>query len=83
MFISAFIGGIMLSFASHGADYMMVQRVLATKNVRSAQKAMIGSGIFVIIQFTLFLLIGTIIYVSTDCILLEKDNKIIILCYNC
>ena len=40
MFISAFIGGIMLSFASHGADYMMVQRVLATKNVRSAQKAM-------------------------------------------
>ena len=43
-FISAVIGGIMLSFSSHGVDYMMVQRVLATKDEFSAKKAMIGSG---------------------------------------
>ena len=55
IFISSIIGGAMLSFSSHGVDYMMVQRVLATKDILSAKKAMIGSGIFVLIQFILFL----------------------------
>ena len=76
MFISAFIGGTMLSFASHGADYMMVQRVLATNNIRSARNAMIGSGIFVIIQFSLFLFIGSLIYIASGCLIIEKDREI-------
>ena len=38
-FLSAFIGGTMLSLASHGSDYMMVQRVLATNNINSAKKS--------------------------------------------
>ncbi len=76
MFFSAFIGGAMLSFASHGADYMMVQRVLATNNVDAARKAMIGSGVFVIIQFSLFLFIGSLIYIATDCLMIEKDREI-------
>ena len=76
MFFSAFIGGTMLSFASHGADYMMVQRVLATNNMNAARKAMIGSGIFVIIQFSLFLFIGSLIYIATDCLMIEKDREI-------
>lgn len=75
MFISAFIGGTMLSFASHGADYMMVQRVLATKNILSAKKAMIGSGIFVSIQFTLFLFIGSLIYIASGGMQIEKDQE--------
>ena len=75
-FISAFIGGTMLSLSSHGADYMMVQRVLATKDISSAKKAMIGSGIFVFIQFSLFLFIGSLIYVHTDCYMLDKDQEI-------
>ena len=54
-FISAIIGGIFLSFSSHGVDYMMVQRVLTTKDLRSGQKAMIGSGVFVLLQFAIFL----------------------------
>ena len=54
MFFSAILGGAMLSFSSHGADYMMLQRVLATKNVSSARTAMIGSGFFVFIQFSIF-----------------------------
>ena len=45
--LSAFIGGALLSFASHGADYMMVQRVLTCKSLKSARMAMIGSGVFV------------------------------------
>ena len=76
MFVSAFIGGTMLSFASHGADYMMVQRVLATKNINSARKAMIGSGFFVLFQFTIFLFIGSLIYLVGNCNFIEKDREI-------
>ncbi len=75
-FFAAFIGGTMLSFASHGSDYMMVQRVLATNNINSAKKAMIGSGIFVLFQFLLFLFIGSLIYIISDCIMIEKDREI-------
>ncbi len=76
MFFSAFIGGTMLSFASHGADYMMVQRILSIKKLESAKKAMIGSGIFVFLQFSIFLFIGSLIYLATDCSLLDKDREI-------
>ena len=75
-FFSAFIGGCMLSFASHGSDYMMVQRVLATSSLDSARKAMIGSGIFVLIQFSLFLFIGSLIYMISDCVMIDKDREI-------
>ena len=60
--LSAFIGGALLSFASHGADYMMVQRVLTCKNLKSARMAMIGSGIFVFVQFLIFLCAGSLIW---------------------
>ena len=41
---------------------MMVQRVLTTKDLSSGRKAMIGSGIFVLIQFTIFLFAGSLIH---------------------
>lgn len=75
LFGSAFIGGIFLSFASHGADYMMVQRTLTCSNLQSARKAMIGSGFFVFFQFSLFLFAGSLIYVSLGGIPLEKDRE--------
>jgi len=75
MFFSALTGGIFLSFASHGADYMMVQRVLATRDLDSARKAMIGSGIFVFLQFTIFLMIGSLIYIYFEGIAIEKDRE--------
>ncbi len=52
------IGGAFLSMASHGADQLIVQRLLASQNLRDARKALIGSGIAVIAQFALFLVIG-------------------------
>ena len=61
LFINGLIGGTFLSFASHGVDYMMVQRALSCKDLPSARKAMIGSGIFVFIQFSIFLLVGTLL----------------------
>jgi Na+/proline symporter len=52
------IGGAFLSMASHGADQLIVQRLLASQNLGDARKALIGSGIAVIVQFALFLVIG-------------------------
>jgi SSS family solute:Na+ symporter len=52
------IGGAFLSMASHGADQLIVQRLLASANLKDARKALIGSGIVVILQFVLFLVIG-------------------------
>ncbi|MBW6458141.1 MAG: sodium:solute symporter, partial [FCB group bacterium] len=56
------IGGAMLSLASHGTDQLIVQRILSCKNVRESQKAMIGSGIVVLVQFIIFLFIGLMLY---------------------
>ena len=75
LFISALLGGALLSFSSHGVDYMMVQRVLGTKDLDSAKKAMIGSGIFVFIQFGVFLLAGSLIFVLMGGVELERDRE--------
>jgi SSS family solute:Na+ symporter len=52
------IGGAFLSMASHGADQLIVQRLLASESLKDARKALIGSGVAVFIQFALFLTIG-------------------------
>src|SRR5688500_1412335 len=52
------IGGAFLSMASHGADQLIVQRLLASGRLQDARRALIGSGIAVFIQFALFLTIG-------------------------
>ncbi len=52
------IGGAFLSMASHGADQLIVQRLLTASSLTDARKALIGSGIAVIAQFALFLMIG-------------------------
>src|SRR5687767_165259 len=52
------IGGAFLSMASHGADQLIVQRLLASSTLKDARKALIGSGVAVLIQFALFLMIG-------------------------
>ncbi len=74
-FLSALAGGAFLSFASHGADHMMVQRVLGTNSLSSAKKAMIGSGLFVTIQFAVFLLAGSIIYIYFNGLPMDKDRE--------
>jgi SSS family transporter len=75
LFVSAVFGGMLLSFASHGADYMMVQRVLACRDLSSARKAMVGSGIFVFIQFAVFLLAGSLIYLHLGGVEMVKDRE--------
>ncbi len=60
--ISGLLGGAFLSMASHGTDQLIVQRLLSTNNLRQAQKAIIGSGVLVILQFVIFLLVGVALY---------------------
>jgi len=74
-FGSAFFGGIFLSLASHGVDFMMVQRVLGCSNLGDAKKALIGSGIFVFIQFAIFLFAGSLIYLFMGGVPIEKDRE--------
>jgi Na+/proline symporter len=74
-FPGAFLGGIFLSLSSHGVDYMMVQRVLGCRNLGAAKKAMIGSGFFVLCQFSVFLLAGTLIYLFMHGAPMEKDRE--------
>lgn len=60
--VAGIIGGAFLSMASHGTDQLIVQRLLATKNLKNAQKAIIGSGVIIIFQFAIFLLVGVLLF---------------------
>lgn len=61
--LAGIVGGAMLAISSHGTDQLIVQKALACRNLRDAQKAMIVSGILVDLQFLLFLLIGVWLFV--------------------
>ncbi len=60
--IGGLLGGAFLSMASHGTDQLIVQRLLTTKTLRDSQKAIIGSGIIVIIQMAIFMLLGVLLF---------------------
>ena len=62
--LSGLIGGALLSAASHGTDHLIVQRLLGTKSLRDARLALVGSGVIVIVQFALFLLVGTMLWAA-------------------
>ncbi len=68
------IGGAFLSMASHGTDQLIVQRLLATKELKQSQKAIIGSGIIIIIQFAIFLLIGVMLYAYYGATNIKSDE---------
>jgi len=56
------IGGAFLSMASHGTDHLIVQRLLAAGKLDKSRKALIGSGIVIIFQFALFLVLGVLLF---------------------
>ena len=62
--IGGLVGGALLSAASHGTDHLIVQRLLATRSLRDARIALVGSGAVVIVQFLLFLLVGSAIWAA-------------------
>ncbi|HXS77170.1 MAG TPA: sodium:solute symporter [Terracidiphilus sp.] len=62
-FWSGIIGGTFLTMASHGTDQLIVQRLLAARTERQSKAALIMSGVAILAQFSLFLLIGAMLFV--------------------
>ncbi|HKP30077.1 MAG TPA: sodium:solute symporter [Gemmatimonadales bacterium] len=62
--LGGLVGGAMLSAASHGTDQLIVQRLLATRSLRDARIALAGSGVVIVFQFLLFLLVGSAIWAA-------------------
>ncbi len=60
--LSGLIGGAFLSMSSHGTDQLIVQRLLAAKNLVESKKALITTGVIIIFQFALFLAVGVLLY---------------------
>lgn len=61
-FFTAVLAGAIFSLASHGTDQLIVQRVLTCKNKKSSQMAMAFSGIAVLLQFLIFLVLGIMLF---------------------
>jgi len=57
------IGGAFLTTASHGTDQLIVQRLLSAQSERQAKLALLSSGVAVFLQFSMFLLIGAMLFV--------------------
>jgi len=62
LFWSGLIGGAFLTCASHGTDQLIVQRLLAAPNKRQSQAALLSSGLVILLQFSLFLVVGVVLF---------------------
>ena len=62
--LGGLLGGALLSAASHGTDHLIVQRLLGSRSLGAARRALVGSGVVVILQFLLFLLVGSAIWAA-------------------
>jgi len=61
-FWSGVFGGAVFIAATHGTDQMFVQRYLCTRSLAEARLALIVSGLFVFLQFAVFLGIGVLLW---------------------
>ena len=62
-FWAGVIGGCFLTTASHGTEQLMVQRLLSAKSQAESRMALLGSWFVIFFQFSLFLVIGLILFV--------------------
>jgi len=80
-FVASLLGGAVFAMASHGADQLVVQRLLACRSKVEAQKALIWSGVVVFVQFSVFLLVGLALWgyydqMTPDQLGLTRDDEI-------
>jgi len=61
-FWAGLIGGTFFTTASHGTDQLIVQRLLAARGEKQSATALISSGVAVLFQFALFMLIGVMLW---------------------
>jgi SSS family transporter len=57
------LGGTVLVMSSHGAEQLIVQRVLACRNVSEGRKALALSAVVIFPLFLIFLLVGAMLWV--------------------
>lgn len=57
------LGGMFVVLSSHGAEQLIVQRVLACKNVSDGRKALLLSTAMIFPLFLVFLLVGAMLFV--------------------
>ena len=69
-FWAGILGGCFLTTASHGTDQLMVQRLLSARDERQSRTALLASWVVIFVQFSLFLLIGLLLYVY------YRDNQL-------
>jgi len=62
LFWSGLVGGAFLNTASHGTDQLIVQLLLAARKRRESQAALLSSGLVILLQFTLFLVVGVALF---------------------
>lgn len=62
-FWAGLLGGCFLTTASHGTEQLLVQRLLSAKTERDGRLALFSSWVVIFFQFTLFLLIGVLLFV--------------------
>ncbi len=62
-FWAGVLGGTFLTMASHGTEQLMVQRLLAARNLPESRLALLSSGAVIFLQFSLFLCVGAGLFV--------------------
>jgi len=72
--LSGLIGGAFLSMSSHGTDQLIVQRLLAAKNLAESKKAIVTTGVIIIFQFALFLFVGVLLFAYYGKLDLKSDE---------
>ncbi|WP_420637392.1 sodium:solute symporter [Candidatus Palauibacter sp.] len=70
------LGGAFLSMGSHGADQLIVQRLLACRDLAASRRALVGSGFAVLFQFTLFLFVGLGLWAWYDGAAFARSDEI-------
>ena len=61
-FWAGLIGGTFFTVASHGTDQLIVQRLLAARNQKQSVTALLTSGVAILFQFALFLMVGVMLW---------------------
>lgn len=61
-FWAGVIGGSIFTTASHGTDQLIVQRLLAARGRKQSVMALISSGVAVLLQFAIFLILGVMLW---------------------
>jgi len=61
-FWAGVIGGTAFITASHGTDQLIVQRLLAARGQKQSTIALLSSGVAILFQFALFLIVGVMLW---------------------